>query len=115
MAFSEAEIEEIQGRIDIFLKSIRPREEIRKELDYECRITGQSVILYEVRPVWNDPKRQTEMEIAKATFVKSSKIWKIYWMRANGKWEPYFLDMEVNNLESFFQIVREDETAAFFG
>lgn len=115
MAFSEVELKDIQGKIDTFLGSIRPREEIRKELDYECQIIGQSLILYEVRPVWNDPKRQTEMEIAKVTYVKSSRIWKVYWMRANGKWEPYFLDSEVNNLESFFEIVRKDETAAFFG
>lgn len=113
MAFSAEELKEVQEKIDIFLDRIRPRKEIQKELDYDCRIKGQSIILYEIDPVWNRSLRQ--IEIAKATYVKSSRIWKIYWMRGNGKWEPYFLDMEVTNLESFFDIVREDESGAFFG
>lgn len=86
--------------------------EIRKELDYECRINGQSIIVYEIR---TSPFGRSEMPIAKTTYVKKDKVWNIYWMRANDKWETYYLEPEGDDLETFFKTVREDESMAFFG
>ena len=115
MAFSSEELIEIQQKIASFLADLRPEKEIRKELDYHCSIDGQSIILYEVRPLYFDPTRISRMEIAKTTYVKKTRVWKIYWMRGNGKWELYYIDPEVSDLESFFKIVKEDESFAFFG
>ncbi|MFZ5430428.1 MAG: DUF3024 domain-containing protein [Bacteroidota bacterium] len=33
--------------------------------------------------------------IAKARFIASRNIWKVYWMRASGKWETYKPEPEV--------------------
>jgi hypothetical protein len=41
--------------------------------------------MVEIRPQWNDQTKKIEDSIAKATYVKSQKIWKLYWMRADGK------------------------------
>lgn len=115
MSFTGEEISEIQAVIDQYIETFRPREEIRDELDYECQIEGQSVILYEVRPVYFDPTKFTKMEIAKATYTKNTGMWKIYWMRASGRWEVYPHVREVSKLSTFFIVVKKDEYHAFFG
>jgi hypothetical protein len=58
------EIEEIEN----YLSYIRPNEEMRAQIDIGYRIEKQSVIIFEVRPDWRDPKKKVENNIAKATF-----------------------------------------------
>jgi Protein of unknown function (DUF3024). len=84
-------------------------------LDWGCRIEGQSLELYEIRPRWNDPARFTHSSFAKATYVKSTSKWKIYWRRGNGKWDLYEPKPEADSLENFFKILREDAHGCFFG
>ncbi len=38
-----------------YMSKVRPRPEIRDKLDLEYQIDGQSVILNEIRPFWNNP------------------------------------------------------------
>jgi hypothetical protein len=44
------EIDEIEN----YLSYIRPPEEIREKLDISYRIEKQSVIIFEIRPNWQD-------------------------------------------------------------
>jgi hypothetical protein len=61
-------IEEIEN----YLSYIRPSKEIRDQLDIGYRIEKQSIIIFEVRPDWIDPKKKTENKVAKVTFVKKT-------------------------------------------
>lgn len=115
MSFTREETAEIQQTIDQYLESLRPEEEIRKDLDYECHIEGQSLILYEVQPAYFDPSQVSKLEIAKATYIRKTGMWKIYWMRASGRWEAYPFAREVSKLSTFFIIVKQDEHHVFFG
>jgi hypothetical protein len=115
MAFSELEIARYTKVFAAFREKYGPKPEIRPKLDWGCRIEGQSVELYEIRPRWDDPTQIMHSSFAKATFVKSAALWKIYWMRASGKWNSYPPHPEVGSLEKFFQIVREDAKHCFFG
>jgi hypothetical protein len=56
------EIEEIEN----YLSYIRPSEEIRDQLDIGYRIEKQSVIIFEVRPDWIDPKKKLKTKSLKS-------------------------------------------------
>jgi hypothetical protein len=106
---------EISKTVRAFLDTIRPAEaEIRKKLDFGFRYHRQSVELIEIRPKWGGKPGKTEHLFAKATFVKTLSIWKIYWMRGNLKWHPYEPPF-VRSLVAFLKLVKEDKHHCFFG
>jgi hypothetical protein len=78
MAISEFEIKKIEKLVGQFVERRRPASHIRNKLDFSFRISGQSFEIFEIRPEWNDPTKKTEGPIAKATYVKSKKKWKLY-------------------------------------
>jgi hypothetical protein len=49
---NEIEIIEVMER---YLIDSRPPEEIRNQVDLNYKIEQQSVIVFEIRPVWNNP------------------------------------------------------------
>jgi|SRR5579883_2751364 len=97
-----------------FLDEIRPQDEkTRAKLDFIFRFHGQSVALLEIRPSLYR-SGNTEHAFAKATYVKSSGVWKVYWKRGTGKWHPYE-PSAVGSLEKFLSLVKKDERHCFFG
>ena len=98
-----------------FIEKIRPPEEIRKKVDITYKIENQSVIIYEVRPHWEKPGQMIESVIGKATFVKENKHWKIFWRRANSKWQSYKPKPHVKTLNEFVKIIDEDKNGCFWG
>lgn len=115
MAFSEFERKKIERAAGQFMEKRRPPVDIRSEVDLLYKIEKQSVVIYEVRSVWNKPEEKMELPIAKATYVQKSKIWKIYWHRADMKWHGYPPKPEVKTIEQFFSEVEKDPHACFFG
>ena len=115
MPFSEFETKRIEKIVGGFIEEKRPPAELRSQVDLAFRIEGQSVVIFEVRPRWNDPKERVEEPVAKATYVKNRKLWKVYWQRADLKWHRYDPDPEVDTLEAFIDLVEQDEYACFFG
>jgi hypothetical protein len=98
-----------------YLEKVRPPEKIRKQLDLSYKIEDQSVILTESSPIWHNPIESAEYSYAKATFIKSKNVWKIFWLRANLKWYSYEPVPEVSTLKEFLKIVDEDEHHCFKG
>lgn len=115
MAFDELELKRIEETLDAYLASNRPPEHLRDKLDLAYRITKQSVELYEVRPYWRDPSVKIEEPFAKATFVATRKLWKVFWMRSDLKWHSYEPMPVVSSLESFFALVKRDPHGCFHG
>jgi hypothetical protein len=62
-----------------------------------------------------NPGQFVESNIAKATFVKANLCWKIFWQKANLKWESYKPDPEVKTLKAFVKIIEEDKYGCFWG
>lgn len=56
-----------------------------------------------------------EHAVAKATYVKSRKLWRVYWQRADLKWHRYDPTPQVARIEQFLALVSEDKYACFFG
>lgn len=115
MAISEFEIKRCEKELEKFLEENRPPAQVRAENDLGYRITGQSVEIFEVRSGFRDPGTKTEISVAKTTYVKSQKVWKVYWMRQDLKWHSYPPAPQVLHLEEFLTLIKEDENACFFG
>ncbi len=115
MALSEFEKKRFGKAVEKFLEKRRPPAYMRDKLDIGYRQEGQSVEIFEIRPVWNDPSEKMESSIAKATYVKSKNQWKVYWMRADLKWHGYDPCPAIKTLEEFLQIVDEDKYGCFWG
>jgi len=79
------------------------------------RIKNQSIEIFEIKPLLNNPEEKIEEAVAKATYIKSQKVWKIYWQRADLKWHRYEPDPEVKTIEQFVSLVEQDEYACFWG
>lgn len=115
MAISEFEINKCEKVAQKFMAEHRPPAHIRNEVDLGFRIENQSIEVFEIRPQWNNPSNKIEQPVAKATYVKNQKIWKVYWQRADLKWHSYEPVPTVKTLDEFFIIVGEDQYSCFFG
>lgn len=91
------------------------RDEGRKALVYSD-ITDQSVEIFEIRPAWRGPvDEKRESPVAKATYVRSRGVWRVFWQRRDLKWHSYDPTPEVKSVEEFASLVGEDAHACFFG
>jgi len=97
------------------VEEMRPPVHIREELDIGYTFEKNTVELFEIRPRWDKRDEQIHSKFAKSRFIKSQGIWKIYWMRASGKWELYEPFPEVKDVGEFFAVVKEDKHSCFFG
>jgi hypothetical protein len=98
-----------------FIEKKRPPIEIRNQLDIGYKIEDQSVILFEIRPDWDNPEIIKEYPFAKTTFIKKNNNWKVFWMRADLNWHTYLAKPTVKKLNDFTELVFEDKNHCFFG
>ncbi len=116
MAIDVLHTVEIIELLENFVGRLRPEtEEIRKKLDFGYNIENQSIFLFEIRPDWKNPEIIRQHPFAKATYIKSSDTWQIFWMRANGKWYPYDPAPTVGSLKKVLEIIKDDKYHSFFG
>ena len=109
MPLSEFEIKSCERDIAKFMEARRPPVHIRDQLDFGYRIENQSVLLFEIRPDWQDKSKKMESSIAKATYVKRHSHWKVYWERADLKWHSYEPHPVADSLSEFLSVVAEDK------
>jgi len=115
MALQTWPVFEVEKAVGAFVAMRRPAPPIRPKLDIGFRVSGQSVELFEIRPQWNRPSVKRESAVAKATFVRTQGIWKVFWKRADLKWHPYEPVPEVAAIDKFLAVVQEDEYGCFWG
>ncbi len=115
VTLSEFETKRCERLVAEFIERRRPPPHIRTQLDFGFRINGQSVEIFEVRPNWRDNTKLQEYSLAKATYNKSKRNWKVFWKRADLKWHSYKPNAEVASIEDFLAIVQKDENGCFFG
>lgn len=112
---------EIIGHLDIielmenYIAQNRPPEHLRAQVDLSYKIEDQSVIIFEIRPLCTNPLEKIECHVAKATLVKASNNWKVFWLRSNLKWHSYTPEPTVNKLNDFIKLVGEDKHSCFWG
>jgi hypothetical protein len=109
--FSLDIIEEMEN----YVERNRPEPEIRHKLDLGYRIENQSVFIHSIRPHWDKPEVIQFYDAAKCTYVQKSNEWKVFWLRASGKWESYPPTPKVKTIGEFVRLVEEDRHFCFFG
>ena len=115
MAFTENEQKAIGKALDEFMEIHRPSEKIRAQIDLSFSIDNQSVTLFEIRPSIRSPKEMTHSKVAKATYVRTERQWKIYWEKSDFKWHSYSEKPIVKSFKAFLKIVGADKLHCFFG
>jgi len=114
MVFSEIEIQRIKKIVGGFCTQ-KTRPDLKDKLRYDYIVEKQSVLICEIRPIWNNPEKFTKLHIAKITWVKNQKVWKLYWPRANGKFMQYEALPESQDLDKIVQAINDDVYHCFFG
>ncbi|MFC2110707.1 DUF3024 domain-containing protein [Bacteroidota bacterium] len=105
-----------ESTIKKYVESLRPENlEIRAQVDIGYSFDGKVVLLFEIRPKWDNPKKKEQIEFAKIRYYKSRKEWNLYWMRANGKWELYEPNPKSSHLGKLIEIIKKDEHGCFYG
>jgi hypothetical protein len=115
MALSEFERKRCERIIGAFINARRPAPNIREKFDLGFRVTDQTVEIFEIRPQWNRPSVKHERVVAKATYVKTDAVWRVYWQRRDLKWHRYDPAPVVDSLEAFVRLVDEDDHGCFWG
>lgn len=80
MAFNaDLDRKRIENAMAAFLAKRRPPPHIRPQVDLGYRLIEQSVEIFEVRPQWDNPSIIREHPFAKATYVRTQNLWKVFW------------------------------------
>ena len=70
-------------------------------------------VLVETRPRWDgSPGPWTKLAVAKIIFHRPSQSWRVYWMRASGRWWFYGQYKTLNNV---LKTIKEDKHGCFWG
>ncbi|MCK5912804.1 MAG: DUF3024 domain-containing protein, partial [Desulfuromusa sp.] len=101
MTISEFEIKRYEKIVGQYIEKRRPPAHVRDQVDLAFRVEGQSVVIFEIREIWNNPEKKVESPIAKATYIKKTNSWKVYWQRADLKWHGYEPAPEAKTIEVF--------------
>ncbi len=116
MAFSEIELKRIDNLVGDLCRRKSPAH-IRDQLRFDYDISQHNVHIWEVRPAYNDPNVETRHGVAKFQYIRTKRIWKLYWMRADLKWHGYNPDPDrvLTTLDEQVAEVEHDPYATFFG
>jgi hypothetical protein len=115
MALTELVIAQCKLELSGFLERRRPPPHIRGKLDLAYRISGQSVETLEVRPRFSAPAEKYEAQVAKATYVRTRDVGRMFWKRRDLKWHRYGPKPEAKTFGEFLGLVDRDEYGCFFG
>ena len=114
VAFTEIEIHKIRKLVGTLCQKRSP-EHIRDKLRCEYRIQNQEVIIFEVRPRWNNPSEETWAPFAKLKFIRSKNHWRLFWQRADMKWHKYGPLDSSRSLAELVAEIDADTHGCFFG
>ena len=115
MSFTEFEIAKVVAVFDKLMEKGRPPEEIRDRLDMSYSIEGLSATVVTRRPFSDDPEDIVEEPIAMASYDKSTKMWRLYWQRADMNWHRYKPSQPTKHIDQICRIIDEDENGCFWG
>ena len=105
----------IENQIRKYIEHKRPPIEIRDQLDIDYSYKNNTLEIFEIRPRFDNKKIYHNISIAKAKFVKSQNCWKIYWMRASGKWVGYDPISNIFSISDVLKEIEDDRHGCFWG
>lgn len=116
MAFIPDEIAAHAVTIEkVFWSRRRPKLNLRAEIREGQHFDRQSIVLFYARPSFLDRRKWTNHEIAKVTYVRTQRVWRLFWMRADMKWHGYPYYPETETLAEALRVIDRDAYCCFFG
>lgn len=116
MAFTETEIaEHIATLEEQFWSHRRPPLHLREKIREGQRFDGTSIELFFIRPAFHRPGEHIEESIAKVQFIRSRKVWHLFWKRADLKWHRYPPCPDATSLRDALHAIHQDLNGYFFG
>lgn len=91
--------------------SPRVRDEIR--MSFETR--GNSVTLFEDRPVWRMAGEWTHGKVTQFRYDPTSDRWTLYWSDRHGRWLRYDGKRPTTDIAALIREVDADPVGAFWG
>jgi hypothetical protein len=113
MAFTETEREEYENLVSKLIES-RRMQATDNGFDLGYVFNNQSIELFEIHPSTSNEQGFFNSSVAKITFIRTTNIWKISWMRGSLKWQGYRKHPEVKKLSEALFIIAEDEDRLFW-
>lgn len=101
--------------IKAHVEAIRPPVELRDKIDTGYSFEKNTLIVFEKTPYYLDESKIIETPVIKARYVKTQRVWKLYWMRGNLKWYPYEPFPEAKDIDTIFRVLKEDANNCFYG
>ena len=115
MALKPEQISDSLAAMGEFVQRMKPPPEFLDKLSYKAELIGSSVILSDVRPMWNSPRRKRASPFAKIKCVATRREWRLYWMKSDLKWHSYEYKPVFRSLRKALLEVEEDSYHCFFG
>jgi hypothetical protein len=114
MGFSEFELKRIDKVVGGLCRQKSPQA-LHDKLRYDYQVTGNDVVIVEIRPHWKDPNIFTETALARFRYHSDVRVWSLYWQRANLQWVPYETHHRDRVLDALVKEVQDDAFSVFFG
>ena len=114
MALSEIETARISKRLEAYCEAKVPLR-VRSQVRMGFRISGHDVILFEERPAFRPPHEWREHPVAKFTFVRSRRVWRLFCQHRDLRWHGYHRVPTAGEFEVLLREVDADPTCIFWG
>lgn len=88
---------------------------VRDQLREGFYFDGPSIVLYESRPRFQRPSEWGEHGVAKFTYVKSRRVWRLFCQFRDLQWHAYEPLPEATSLARLVAEVDDDPTGIFWG
>ena len=113
MALIEFERRRIDKLLDEFARRRIPLE-LKDQLRLGWRFRGDSVTLWQSRPLLGAPARWSESNVAR--FCRDEQGgWVLHWPDRNGRWHAYEGLEPRRRIEDLLRVVDDDPTGIFWG
>ena len=109
---------DIQRKVEDALREfceMRIPEHVRDQIRLTFTIRGNTVLLSEERPRWNNPSEWINIKIAQFRFDNLTNKWSLNCRDRNCKWHNYTLVRTTRDINALLIEVDRDPTGIFWG
>ena len=99
------------------LCATRVPEHARDEVRVDVEEDRQAVTIVKCRPPWREDygPEWTRSPIARLRYVRSTRLWTLYYRRHTGRWERYPLLPSTRRLDELLGEIDQDPICIFWG
>jgi Protein of unknown function (DUF3024) len=90
---------------------------VREQLRVECEEDPRAVTVVELSPPWReeDGPEWMRMPVARFRYVRSTRLWTLYWHRQTGRWERHPFLASNTRIGPLLEELERDPLCIFWG